>query len=254
MDTPGGDNELFLYDFDTEIEEQFTFKPGAVDRWPLWSPDGSQVVFSSTRDGGRLYAKPADGTGAAEPITANTGILAPETWADDGETLMVGGTDFMAVRVGADAVPETLLETDENESIFSLSPNGRWMTYVSNVSGEQRIYVRPFPDLSSGGQRLVSDGPGDDPLWGPDGREPFYLTPDAAMVVPVETGDAFQRGAPKQLFSMDPYFEGLNFSWDISPDSQRFVMVKRGEESEAQTQIIVVQNWFEELKRLVPTP
>ena len=66
-----------------------------------------------------------------------------------------------------------------------------------------------------------------DPLWGPDGRELFYLTPEAAMVVPVETGDTFQRGSPQRLFSMDPYNDRPNRSWDISPDGQRFLMIKR---------------------------
>ena len=88
-----------------------------------------------------------------------------------------------------------------------------------------------------------------------DGRELFYLAPDAAMVVPVETGDTFQRGTPRQLFSMDPYFEGTNFSWDISPDGQRFLMVRRSaaaDEDAQPPQIIVVENWVEELKDMFP--
>ncbi len=117
------------------------------------------------------------------------------------------------------------------------------------------MYVRPFPDASSGGQRLISDGVGSDPLWGPDGRELFYLTPEAVMVVPVETGDTFQRGTPQRLFSMDPYYDGLGLSWDISPDGQRFLMVKHGENPTPESSdIIVVLNWFEELTRLVPVP
>ena len=135
--------------------------------------------------------------------------------------------DILTLQFGADAEPEPLLETDANEAVHSISPNGRWVAYRSDESGERRIYVRPFPNASSGGQRLISDGPGSDPLWGPDGRELFYLTPEAAMVVPVETGDTFQRGSPQRLFSMDPYNDGLSRSWDISPDGQRFLMIKR---------------------------
>ena len=162
----------------------------------------------------------------------------------------------MTLGFGADAEPETLLVTNADEAVFALSPNGQWLAYRSNASGENQIYVRPFPDVTSGGERLISDEPGaTDPLWGPDGRELFYLTPDAAMVVPVETGETFQRGTPRQLFSLDPYFQGPNLSWDISPDGQRFVMVRRSpaaDEDAQPSQIIVVENWVEELKGMFP--
>ena len=113
--------------------------------------------------------------------------------------------------------------------------------------------MRPFRDASAGGQRLISDEPGaTDPLWGPDGRELFYRTPDAVMVVSVDTGDTFQRGTPRQLFSATPYHEGQNLNWDISPDGRRFLMIKRGQSTDESSQLVVVQNWLEELKRLVP--
>ena len=128
------------------------------------------------------------------------------------------------------------------------------MAYLSDETGERRIYVRPFPDVASGGQRAISDGPGEDPLWGRDGRELFYQTSEDAMVVPVETGDTFQRGAARRLFSLDPYYLGLNSNWDVSPDGERFFMFKRSSETSDETsEIILVQNWFDELKRLVPT-
>ena len=159
--------------------------------------------------------------------------------------------DVLTLRLGGDEEPEILLGTEAGEAIVSISPNGRWMAHVSDVSGERQIYVRPFPLVDSGGQRLLSDGPGEDPMWGPDGRELFYLAPDAAMVVPVETGATFQRGTPEPLFSMDSYVEGGNIDWDMSPDGQRFVIVKR---AEVTSPIIVVQNWLEELKERVPVP
>ena len=255
VDTSGVD-ELFLYDLDTEVEEQFTFSDG-LDQAPIWSPDGSQIVFASNRDDPgptSLYVKPADGSGTAARLTTAPFVQRPVDWTDDGGTVVFGGQDIMTLRLGADAEPETLLETDALEGVYRVSPNGRWIAYRSNESGVDEIYVRPFPDLSSGGQRLISDGPGDDPIWGPDGQELFYLTPDAVMVVPVEAGDTFQRGTPRQLFSMDAYYEGLDINWDISPDGQRFLMVKREAANEtASGEINVVQNWFEELKRLVPT-
>ena len=110
---------------------------------------------------------------------------------------------------------------------------------------------------SSGAPRLISDGFASDPIWAPDGRELFYVTPDAAMVVPVETGDTFQqRGSPRRLFSMDPYYVGAYFNWDVSPDGQQFLMIRRSEDTgsdSASGDIVVVVSWFEELTRLVPT-
>ncbi len=165
-------------------------------------------------------------------------------------------SNILTLRFDADAEPELLLEAAAQEGGASISPNGRWMAYHSDASGESHVYVRPFPDASSGGQRLISDGVGSDALWGPDGRELFYLSPEGVMVVPVETGDTFQRGRPQRLFSMDPYYEGVGRNWDISPDGQRFLMVKRGETRDTiheSGDIIVVLNWSDELTRLVPT-
>ena len=125
------------------------------------------------------------------------------------------------------------------------------MAYRSDESGEPQIYVRPYPNPKTGAQRLISDKRGEDPLWGSDGRELFYLTTEAAMAVPVDTGDTFQRGTPQRMFSMDPYYEGRGFSWDIHPDDRRFLLVKREQTDAAgSSQIVLVQNWHEELKRL----
>ena len=224
VDTQGGDEELYVYDFDTEVEERFTFTPNP-DEHPIWSPDGSQIVFVSRRNSEiALYSKPADGSGSARKLGAFSFPVAPMGWTDDGETVLFGGQDFMTLRVDADGAHETLLETPFNEALFRIAPNGRSIAYMSEAAGSRQIWVRPFPDVS-GGQRLISDGLGEDPLWGPDSRELFYLTPEAAMVVQVETGDTFQRGTPERMFSVEPYLDEIGTNCCVArrtalPDGQ----------------------------------
>ena len=254
----GAEGTLFLFDLETHVEEQFTFV-NASNWWPIWTLDGSQIVFTSNRhDGNNLYVKPADGSGGAEPVSSNHRVGgAAGGWSADGETLVWsgnqggGGVDIFTVQLDGDSAPEPLLQTSSLDAFPTMSPNGRWMAYLSDETGERRIYVRPFPDVANG-QRAISDGPGEDPLWGRDGRELFYQTSEDAMVVAVETGDTFQRGSPQRLFSLDPYHLGVNSNWDVSPDGDRFLMVKRVKATD-ETPIIVVLNWFEELTRLVPT-
>ena len=254
VDTPSGDDELYVYDFNTGVEEQFTFDP-AFDSFPIWSPDGSQIVFTTTRNAETaLYSKPADGTGSARKLGAFPFPVAPMGWTDQGETVLFGGQDFLTLRVDADGAHETLLETPFNEALFRISPNGRWIAYMSNAARSRQIWVRPFPDVS-GGQRLISDGLGEDPLWGPDSRELFYVTPDAAMVVTVEAGDTFQRGTPERMFSVESYLDVVGTNWAVSPDGQRFLMVKRDPTNQVGSsgEVTIVQHWFEEVKERVPT-
>ncbi len=259
VDTLEPHGDLFVYNLETGVEEQFTFHP-AIDQWPLWSPDGSKIYFTSIRGGepGQIYVQRADGTGDAERVIADHTSSTASGWSADGKILVIGGSfagtgvDVLTVQPDVDPAPKELLATAANEAVAVMSPNGRWLAYRSDESGQTRIYVRPFPDVNST-QRLVSDGPGSDPLWGPDGRELFYFSPDGVMAVAVEAGDTFQRATPRRLFSLDRYFQGANINWDISRDGQRFLMVKRGTTTDMRQQIIVVQNWLEELKRLVPT-
>ena len=129
------------------------------------------------------------------------------------------------------------------------------MAYESNESGQFEIYVRPFPDVNAGRWQVSSDG-GQWPFWAPDGRELFYRGPQDMMVVAIETEPTFARGTREPLFDTEPYALSNSRRAAISPDGQRFLMLRVGEESEdtaAPESMVVVLNWFEELKRLVPT-
>ena len=139
-----------------------------------------------------------------------------------------------------------------NERAPRLSPDGQWLAYVSNQSGNDRVYVQPFPD---GGQVIpISTGAGTEPVWSRDGRELYFRDGDRLMVVEVEAGTALTAGRPEVLFEesydVDPLGLGLP-NYDAAPDG-RFLMVTGGAGSRAQ--ITVVLNWFEELKARVPVP
>ena len=130
------------------------------------------------------------------------------------------------------------------------SPDGRWIAFTSNRSGRYEVYVKPYPE--GGGLVQISKGGGVHPLWAHSGSELFYRNGEKVMVVSFQTKPVLKVGAPRLLFnyqggSSPPY---LLRSYDIAPDGQRFVFIQHGK-GETPNQITVVQNWFEELKRLV---
>ncbi len=127
------------------------------------------------------------------------------------------------------------------------SPNGRWIAYVSDESGQYEIYIRLY--LSAEGKRQVSTGGGVDPMWNPNGKELFYRNGDKMIVVDVEIEGELTLGEPRVLFQKPL----ASPNYDVTLDGQHFVMVEQGESQPAPTQLILVQNWGEELKRLVPT-
>ena len=152
---------------------------------------------------------------------------------------------------GTPGTPVPFLATEFNERAAMLSPDGNWLAYVSDWSGQDEVYVRPFP--GPGGRRVqVSDQGGREPLWGPDGREVFYRDGDRVIAVAVETEPSFEIQAREVLFEGAYWGEVDRTSYDIHPDGQRFLMVEELDSRESRQQINIVLNWFEELKRLVP--
>ena len=153
-----------------------------------------------------------------------------------------------------------LVATPFDELNAEVSPDGHWLAYESNESGRNEIYLRPFPNVDAD-KRQVSTNGGTQPLWARNGQELFYESMGTLMRVPVKTGATFERGTPEKVFD-GPYLfrqpgQMLGRMYDVSADGQRFLMIKEtsGGATGAPTsaRIILVQNWFEELKRLVPT-
>ncbi|MBI2188922.1 MAG: protein kinase [Acidobacteria bacterium] len=253
--------DIWIYNLARGTTTRLTFDP-ATDAWPLWTPDGERVVFASNRSGNYdLYSRRADGTGPEERLTTGPQYEFPESWGNGGRDLVflecraasAGPCDVSVLSMAGERQTKVLLQTEFNEGSASVSPDGRWLAYDSNESGQPEIYVRPFPDVERG-RWQVSTGGGTEPLWGPKGNELFYRTPTSLVVVPVQTGGSPTFGNARTLFNLGRYFAGLGHDFDIAPKGDRFILAAPiVPEGGASAQIVVVQNWLEELRRLVPT-
>jgi serine/threonine-protein kinase len=267
LDIRDQDMDIWTWNFARQTLTRLTSDP-APDRSPIWSPDGRRVFFGSDRNGAsNVFSQAADGTGAAERVVESSTPLFPESFSRDGTQLVLReedtktGVDIQLLTLQANRRVEGLLESPFSDQNPDLSPDGRWMAYESNESGQMEIYVRPFPDVNAG-RWQVSTGGGTRPAWSRDGRELFYLTgpPGNAlkrmMRVPVRPGATFEMGNPQLLFE-GPYYTGfVGRTYDVSPDGQRFLMIKdaaaTAQAGSPPPQIIVTLNWFDELKRRVP--
>lgn len=149
------------------------------------------------------------------------------------------------LRLVGERQPKPFLKTPFDELDARFSPDGRWLAYQSDESGRVEVYVQPFP--GPGGKWRVSAEGGASPRWSRDGRELFYYYRNKMMAVDVKTGPTFAAESPKLLF------EGqFNYRYDVGPDARRFLMIQAVEPQLPATQIDLVMNWFEELKRSVP--
>jgi serine/threonine-protein kinase len=256
------ENDLWIWDLRRAMLTRLTLDPGQ-DWFPAWTPDGRRIVFSSNRGGPfSLWSQAADGTGAAERLTTSshvqfvTGITPDGTAVEFSEATPTMGGDLLQLVLDGTRRVTPLLQTRFDERNGIVSPDGRWLAYQSNSSGSFEIYVRPFPNVG-GGQWEVSTTGGTRPLWARSGKELFYVGADGALLrVPVEaSGTTWSAGTPTKLLD-GRYYAGDGASggraYDVSPDGQRFLMIKApGTDASAAPALIVVQHWDEELKRLV---
>ena len=252
---PSGE-DIWILDLLRGSEMKLTETSG-FNQWPIWMPDSQTVTFASDLLGGGFHphARPVDLSRDTELI-ARTGLLsAPGSWTSDGQTLVYHAVpessgDIWTVTLGAD--PVEFFATDFNELHPRLSPNGKWLAYVSDRTGENKVYVQAFPE--GGSVFPISTGPGSQAIWSPTGRELFYRNGDQLWAVEVETESGLNPGAPTVLFDA-PYATdtlGLGYpSYDVSLDGQQFLMVRNNSPNETRGYVII-QNWHEELKRLVP--
>ena len=234
-----------------------------IDNSPVWTLDGRRVIYTSARAGARnLFWQAVDGTGAVERLTESPNMQSAVAVSPDGrliftEVAQKTADDLMQVELDGAHRVTPLVQSSFAERNGVVSPNGRWLAYEANESGRFEIFVRPFPDIN-GGHWQVSTGGGTRPLWTSNGTELFYISMTGALMrVGVERGPSWAATAPTQLvkegYRTTPGVE-LGRSYDVSPDGQRFLLIKDSADgTAAPASLIVVQNWTEELKRLVPT-
>ena len=252
------EQDIWVWDFARQTFTRLTFDP-APDGYPVWTPDGQRLIFASLREGAwNLYWRAADGTGAAERLTEDQNDLAPYAVSPDGTRLVLGLggnlADVGMLSLEGDHRVEPLLATTFVEGNADISPDGRWIAYDSDETGRGEVYVRPFPDVE-GGRWQISTAGGREPIWARSGRELFYYTPGGVMSVPLQSGPSLTFGNASVVVEGGYVSGPPGRQYDASPDGERFLMIKAGgDETSTSGQIIVVQNWLDELAQRVPVP
>jgi hypothetical protein len=225
---------------------------------PTWTPDGRSVAYLSDpgNNNASIFQKRANGSGSAERLLGSDRSLAEAFWSRDGQWLVVRTTlpsrDILAFRPAVDTAPTPIVAAPGfEERAATLAPDGRWIAYQSDESGRDEIYVRPFPTAEDGRWQITTNG-GEEPLWGHGGREIFFrATSGEMMTVPITTAPAFASGAPRVLFPAKQYARALSHrAYDVTPDDHRFVMLRPIGDSlpDPASQVVVVDNWFAELR------
>ena len=253
VQTQGPTLSIWTYDFARTTLTPFS--TNGSSQAPVWTPDGKRIAYRGTRKGFRnVYWKATDGSGEEEALTDSTSINTPSSWSPDGKWLAfmennpTTGSSIWVLPVEGDRKPQLFQRSASNAHF---SPDGHWIAYQSAESGRPEIYVRPFQN--AGGKIQISTSGGDEPIWSRDGRELFYINGDKTMAVEIRTQPAFTAGTPQLLFT-GKYQASPNYvaAYDISPEG-RLLKIQPTSSEQASTQINVVINWPEELKRRVPT-
>lgn len=248
LDVDGRQSDIWLLDPARGAKARVTFDPQS-DGDPIWSPDGTRIVFDSNRGGDahvHLYETSATGTGNDQLLLSSNGDDIPTSWSRDGKNILFmrfGNNSRLSVWLlsVADRQAKPLLQSNAfGQGAPSFAPNGRFIAYDSDESGRLEIYVQPFP--LTGQKWLISSGGGSMPLWRDDGKEIFYLTEDGKiMSAELKTDGAFENVVNKSLFQMDvKRVPGIPYA--VTPDGSRF-LINTPAEASNHTPLVVVLNW-----------
>ena len=257
IDIPGANRDVWIWSARRPAPVRLTSGP-AEDMLPTWSVDGRRVFFASQRNGRfDIYSQAADGSTPERLEFSGPGSQMPNSFTPDGTQLLVNENfrDLSVVRLTRPARIERLLGSDANEWLGEVSPDGKWLAYESNESGDRfEVFLRPFPQVDGRRETVSIDG-GRYPLWGRNGDELFYINLNGAMMsVPIILSPELEVGPPTKLFDwVRPASVITARPYDISRVDGRFLMTRPVSASALPPiDISVVVNWYEELRRLLP--
>jgi serine/threonine-protein kinase len=261
LDVRDQENDVWIWDLIRKTFMRLTFE-STMDRVPVWTPDGRVLFSSNSRGAANLFLQAVDGPSAAEQLTHSSNDHFPTSISPDGAFAVFSDNttyDLMMLPLNGDHQVQPLVRTRFVEENGEISPDGRWVAYQSNQSGQHEIYVRPFPDVARG-YFQISAGGGTRPLWARSGRELFYVAATGALMgVPIRPGTTWTAGTPRKLLEGGQYYFGsgrINHrTYDVAPDGRRFLLIKSvgdSEQSATAASMVVVLNWTRELQRLVP--
>jgi serine/threonine-protein kinase len=262
VEVEGVNHDFYVYDFSRAVMTNMT--NDGLSHAPIWTPDGKHIAYRSWKGGKMtLWWMPADRSAQPERLlTKLEGWQQAVSFSPDGKNLVFDQMPGMrkpavwVLPMSGDREPHPLAVTEFPQGAGKFSPDGRWVVYCSMESGKAEIYVQPWP--GPGPKIQISSDGGMDPVWRPDGKEIFYRSGTKMMAVAVSTQPSFQAGRPHVLWEGDYMFgpsSGCGIkgttttSYDVSPDGQRFLMIRETDQKMYATKIVVVLNWMEELKR-----
>jgi Tol biopolymer transport system component len=256
---PAASGDIWMLDLARQVRSRFTFHSGM---YGVWSPDGKTVAFSGGNRLDSIYTKPASGAGDDKELLKEPGVQhAPFNWSHNGKFLLYyaagdqkTGADIFALPLNGSPMPVKLLATEFSEVEPVLSPDMRWLAYMSNESGRYEIYVRPFiasgpsgPSLGDGKWQVSREG-GDAPKWTTDGKQLIYGWGGSTFAVDVRAnGNAFEAGTPQLLFKAATAPQDL--AWDMTGDGKRFLLAAPVGVPTVESPITVVMNWPALLKK-----
>jgi serine/threonine-protein kinase len=256
--------DIWLYHFARGTLTRFTYGP-AENELSVWTRDGARIAYASNRlenPSRTIFWKPADGSGPEERLLQIDRHLHPASWSPDGNLLVASESgsapnyDIWVIPAHGDRKPWPLAETPFKERTPDISPDGRSIAFASNETGRWEVYVQAFPN--PGGRVPISTNGGTEPRWSSDGRELFFIAGDRMMVAAIHrTADHVDASAPKALFDLrwtgGAGTSGRDLGYDVTGDGQRFLMLREQSPGATLNTIVVTQNWFSELQRLVPS-